>query len=305
MNTTRKFVGFVFTLTLLIQFLAAPAVAQTVDADQPVLEEVIVTARRRTENLQEIPESVSVLTAEMLEAARIDNLRELSGLVPNVSMFSGEQSFRAGVIQLVVRGITTPQNGEAPMSFVVDGVTIPEIDFINQDLIDIESIQVLRGPQGALYGRGALGGAVLINTKQPGTEVTGYIAGAIEEGDDTRLRFGLSGPLVGDTLFFSLSGSSIDRDGLINNTTLDRPVDFKDSTMVRGGLKYLINDDLTIDWNLNYLDSVIGGGIYSIGPLADLNRDFEDSIDQSILGTDTPSFPSSVLVLFPQHTVSS
>ena len=287
MKPTRKFVGSQCTLALLIPFFDTPAVAQAVDADQPTLEEVLVTARRRTEDLQEIPESVSVLTAETLETARIDNLRELSGLVPNFSMFFGEQSFRAGVIQLVVRGITTPQNGEAPMSFVVDGVTIPEIDFINQDLFDIESIQVLRGPQGALYGRGALGGAVLINTKQPGAEVSGYIAGALEEGNDTQLKFGVSGPLVADDLFFSLSGSVGERDGLINNTVHDKPVDFKDSTIVRGGLKYLATDDVTIDWKFNFLESVAGGGIFSIVPIADLNRNFQDSIDQNILGANT------------------
>ena len=255
-----------------------------VSADELLLEEILVTARRRAENLQEIPESVSVLNSEILENARVDNLKDVTGLVPNLSLYHGEQSFRAGVIQLVVRGVTTPQNGEAPMSFVVDGVTIPEIDFINQDLFDIESIQVLRGPQGALYGRGALGGAVLINTKQPTNEFSGFIKGSYEEGDDFRLKAGISGPIIADTLLFKLSGSVADRDGLINNITLDNEVDFKESTILRGGLKYLMSDDVTIDWNFSYLDSDIGGGIFSIGPLAGLNSNFEDSVDQSILG---------------------
>jgi iron complex outermembrane recepter protein len=253
-------------------------------ADVTTLEEIVVTARRRAENLQEIPESVSVLGSEIIENAGINNLRDLTKLVPNLSLFTGEQSFRAGVVQLVVRGVTTPQNGEAPMSFVVDGVTIPEIDFINQDLFDIESIQVLRGPQGALYGRGALGGAVLINTKQPTNEFSGFVKGSYEEGDDFRLKAGVSGPLVADTLFFRLSGSFTDRDGLINNTTLSDDVDFKESTIVRGGLKYLVNSDITIDWNFNYLESEVGGGIFSIEPIADLNRNFEDSIDSNVLG---------------------
>ena len=273
-----------YAIALSIAICLLIADAQVVLADESTLEEIVVTARRRAENLQEIPESVSVLSSETIENARVDNLREVTGLVPNLSLFHGEQSFRAGVIQLVVRGVTTPQNGEAPMSFVVDGVTIPEIDFINQDLFDIESIQVLRGPQGALYGRGALGGAVLINTKQPTNEFSGFIKGSYEEGDDFRLKAGISGPIIADTLFFKLSGSFTDRDGLINNTTLDNEVDFKESTILRGGLKYLVNDDVTVDWNFNYLDSDIGGGIFSIEPLADLNRNFEDSVDQSVLG---------------------
>ena len=279
------------TLTL---FLAYPAMGQTPDRDQPavpravaLVEEVIVTARRRTEDLQEVPESVTLLDAETLETARVDTLRELSELVPNFNLFAGEQAFRAGVVQMVVRGITTPQNGEAPMSFVVDGVTMPEIDFINQDLFDVESVQVLRGPQGALYGRGALGGAVLIDTKQPSDELRGFVAGAYEEGDDRQLRLGISGPIASDKLLFRLSASLTDREGLINNTSIGEPVDFKDAKILRAGLRYLPSEDVTMDWNINFLNSEIGGGIYSFVALADLNRNFENSISQNILGVDT------------------
>ena len=175
MNEKRMFSFGQFTISISVAICLLIVDVTFVSADELLLEEILVTARRRAENLQEIPESVSVLNSEILENARVDNLKDVTGLVPNLSLYHGEQSFRAGVIQLVVRGVTTPQNGEAPMSFVVDGVTIPEIDFINQDLFDIESIQVLRGPQGALYGRGALGGAVLINTKQPTNEFSGFL----------------------------------------------------------------------------------------------------------------------------------
>ena len=284
MKRKRSFLFSQYAMSLSIAICLLMMDVQFILADEAVLEEVVVTARRRVENLQEIPESMSVLSSEILENAGVDNLRDVTELVPNLSLFHGEQSFRAGVVQLVVRGVTTPQNGEAPMSFVVDGVTIPEIDFINQDLFDIESIQVLRGPQGALYGRGALGGAVLINTKQPTNEFSGFIKGSYEEGDDFRLKAGISGPVMADTLFFRLSGSLTDRDGLIDNITVDDEVDFKESTILRGGLKYLVNDDVTVDWNFNYLDSDIGGGIFSIGPIADLNSNFEDSIEQNVLG---------------------
>lgn len=285
------------TISLFMIICLLMADVEFVSADDLLLEEIVVTARRRVENLQEIPESVSVLNSDVLENARVNNLRDVAALVPNLSLFHGEQSFRAGVVQLVVRGVTTPQNGEAPMSFVVDGVTIPEIDFINQDLFDIESIQVLRGPQGALYGRGALGGAVLINTKQPTNQFSGFIKGSYEEGDDFRLKAGISGPMITDKLFFRLSGSFTDRDGLINNVTLDDKVDFKESTILRGGLKYLMNENVAVNWNFNYLDSDLGGGIYSIVPLPDLNRNFEDSIDQNVLGeNDRDIFETSIKI---------
>ncbi len=256
-----------------------------VSAQTLSLEEIVVTARRRVENLQEIPEAVTVLNAEQLENAGIDSIRELVTLVPNVSMFTGELGFRAGVLQLVVRGITTPQNGEPPLSFVVDGVTVPEIDFINQDLFDIESVQVLRGPQGALYGRGALGGAVLITTKQPTNEVAGFIKAGAEQGGDYRFTGGISGPIIQDKLFFKLNGLYHDRDGLINNRTLHRDVDFKETAMLKGGLKFLLSDTLQLDWNFNYMDSELGGGAYGVVPFSSLNSDFEDQVSANVLGT--------------------
>ena len=257
-----------------------------VSADEFLLEEVVVTARRRAENLQEIPESVTVLNSEQIEIAGINNLRDLTALVPNVSMFTGELGFRAGVVQLVVRGITTPQNGEPPLSFVVDGVTVPEIDFINQDLFDVESVQILRGPQGALYGRGALGGAVLITTKQPTNEVDGFIQAGTEQGGDYRISGGVSGPVVEDKLFFRLSGLYHDRDGLINNRTLHRDVDFKETKMLKGGLKFLPSEMLQLDWNFNYMDSELGGGAYGLVDKSDLNSNFEDQVSANILGFD-------------------
>ena len=273
-----------YAMALSIALCLLMADAQVILADELTLEEIVVTARRRVENLQEIPEAVTVLNSEQLETAGITNLRELTGLVPNVSMFTGELGFRAGVVQLVVRGITTPQNGEPPLSFVVDGVTVPEIDFINQDLFDIESVQVLRGPQGALYGRGALGGAVLITTKQPTNDISGFIKAGYEQGADYRVGGSVSGPIIQDKLFFRLSGSYHDRDGLINNRTLHDDVDFKESKRLKGSLKFLVSDEIQLDWNFNYLDSELGGGAYGVVPNASLNSNFEDQVSANILG---------------------
>lgn len=266
-------------------------------AETAVLEEILVTARRRSENLQEIPESVTALNAELIENIGATNLKDISKVVPNLNLLAGGESFRTGVPQIVIRGITTPQNGEAPISFVIDGVTAPEIDFINQDLFDIESVQVLRGPQGALYGRGALGGAILVTTKRPTEEFSGFVKAGYEKGDDYRLQAGISGALVEDKVYFKLSGSYTDREGLIDNPTINEPVDFKDSTIVRGGLIFDVSDDLEIAWNFNYLDSEVGGGVFGLVPIEDFNRDFHNSVDQNILGVNTRDiFETSVKI---------
>ena len=264
--------------------LSTPSHSVLAQQDRLEIEEVVVTARRRAEDLQAVPESVTVIQSKLIEDATVRNLRELSGLVPSMNVYWGEQSFRAGVIQLVVRGIGTPQTGEAPVSFVVDGVTAPENDFINQELFDIESVQVMRGPQGALYGRGALGGAILITTKQPAGEFSGFAKAGFEEGDEYRIQAGISGPVSNDNLFFKLSGSFTDREGLIENVTLNEPLDFKESKILRGGMKYVASDTLQIDWNFNYLDSELGGGIFGILPIEQFNTNFGKYLDSNVLG---------------------
>ena len=284
MKTLKQLKLGALALLALPPLVGYPTTPVHAQESELVLEEIVVLARRRSENLQEIPESVTVVNAQTIQNAGIRNLRELSALVPNLNMFSGEQSFRAGVINLVIRGIGTPQTGEAPVSFVVDGVTAPEVDFINQELFNIENVQVLRGPQGALYGRGALGGAILVTTKQPTNEFSGFLNAGIEEGDEYRLQGGISGPISEDKVFFHLSGSYVDRDGQINNSTLNRAVDFKESTLIRGGLKFIASDKVTVDWKFSNLTSDLGGGIFEITANDQFNSNVGDLIDQNVLG---------------------
>src|SRR5690606_22608871 len=139
-------------------------------AESPVLEEILVTARKREEQLQDVPESITVLTESLLFDNNVDSIKKLAELTPNLTV---NQGFREGLIRLTMRGLGTPQFSESPVSFVVDGATVPSTEFINQGIFDIDNVQVLRGPQGALYGRGALAGAILITTKQPTNELTG------------------------------------------------------------------------------------------------------------------------------------
>ncbi|WP_426357353.1 TonB-dependent receptor plug domain-containing protein [Pseudocolwellia sp. HL-MZ19] len=114
------------------------------------IEKIVVTARGRTETLQQIPDSVTVFNAEDIKAARITSIKDFSALTPNLNV---SNNFRSGLNFVTVRGLITPQVGEAPIAYVVDGITVPNLEFINQGLHDIERIEVLRGPQGALYGK--------------------------------------------------------------------------------------------------------------------------------------------------------
>jgi len=151
----------VLGLTLLVSTIPGLAYAQDGYEDQGVLEEVIVTARKRAENLQEVPDAITVFGQDQIESAGIMNFRGFADLTPNLAFYEG---FQAGTPRITIRGLITPQVGDAPVAYVVDGITAATLDFISQEIFAIERIEVLKGPQGALYGKGAVGGAINITT---------------------------------------------------------------------------------------------------------------------------------------------
>ena len=186
------------------------------------LEEIVVMSRKRSENLQEIPDSVTVFNAAAIERAGISTISDFAALTPNLSAYG---NFRPNLTNITIRGLTSTQLGEPPIAFVVDGITVPNLEFMNQGLVDIEQIEVIRGPQGALYGKNAIGGAVNITTKAPAEETEFVVRGAYGEGGDTRLNAAVSGPF-GDAAVFRLAAFYRDFDGLIDDTFNGQESDF-------------------------------------------------------------------------------
>ena len=143
------------------------------------LEEVVVTARKRTELEQEVPIATSVFSASTIERAGIERPQDFINLTSNVSIVD---TANAGDTQVNIRGITSTRDAEGTFAFVVDGVLITNPNGFNQEFFDIASIEVLKGPQGALYGRNAVAGAILVNTLAPSDEFESSIK--IGGGDD-------------------------------------------------------------------------------------------------------------------------
>ena len=259
-----------------LSLAAEPVLAQ-------VIEEVVVTARKRSESLQEIPESVTVLDADLIEAARINNIKDFSALVPNLHVST---NFRKGLSFVTIRGLITPQVGEAPIAFVVDGVTVPNLEFINQDLDQIERIEVLRGPQGALYGKNAIGGAINIITRQPGDELEGYVDLSYGEGNDLRIAGSIGGPLGADTIRFRLSADYRDFDGLISNDFLNEKADYVDGAYgVRGMLVAEFDEVSSLALHGRYRNTTQGTNYMSFITLDQLN-DFSIGPTQNAVGID-------------------
>ena len=250
---------------------------------QETIEEVVMTARKRSESLQEIPESVTVLDADLIEAARINNIKDFSALVPNLHVST---NFRKGLSFVTIRGLITPQVGEAPIAFVVDGVTVPNLEFINQDLDQIERIEVLRGPQGALYGKNAIGGAINIITRQPGEELEGYVELSWGEGNDQRIAASIGGPLAGNAVRFRLSADYRDFDGLISNDFLDEKVDYVDGAYgVRGVLTAELDEASSLALHGHYRNTTQGTNYMSFITLDQL-EDFSIGPTQNAVGID-------------------
>ena len=155
--------AFPATCAILLATLQLPTPSMANDG--LVIEEIIVSARYRDENLRDVPDSITAFSSADIEAARIERVNRIAALTPNLR-FSDDQE--VGVSTLIVRGVRQNRGtGQPPVSFRIDGVSATNNLLTTQDLFDIESIEVLRGPQGALYGRNAIGGAINIITRRP------------------------------------------------------------------------------------------------------------------------------------------
>jgi iron complex outermembrane receptor protein len=127
-------------------------------------ETIVVTARQRSEELQDVPAQVTAFNAAAIEDRGIERPADFIASVPNVTFVETQN---AGTSFLVIRGISQARNSEPSAAIVVDGVPMTQPAQFNQEMIDIQQIEVLKGPQGALYGRKALGGAILNTTRHP------------------------------------------------------------------------------------------------------------------------------------------
>ncbi len=259
--------------TALATILPAP-IANAADeqaVETMVLEEIVVTSRRRAENLQSVPDSVTAFGSQAIERAGIDDVQDFVDLTPNISM---RETFRAGVTFITIRGITTGQQGWAPVTYVVDGVQAGSLDAINQGaLTDIERIEVLKGPQGALYGAGAIAGAINIVTKKPTNEMEYKAQASYGSGNDMKLSGVVSGPLVEDRVLFRLGAYYRNTDGVIESTDGDG-LDYEEQISLKGRLLFDF-DALTIDVRGAYSDVTAGAAAQEIVASPDLIDNFD------------------------------
>ena len=232
------------------------AAIPTAAVAQQALEEIVVTARKRSESLQDVPIAVSAITSEQIENAGIERPADFINLIPNVTIVD---TANVGDTQVSIRGIVSTRDAESTFAYVVDGVLITNPNGFNEELLDIEQIEVLKGPQGALYGRNAVAGAILVTTKPTSETFEGQVTGGFGNNNSQRLNAVFSGPMS-DNVSGRIAASYKTTDGFYENVFLgtDDSVDFLEDTTVKARLDWQVNDDLALDFRVGR--SMVEGG---------------------------------------------
>lgn len=188
--------------------IAAPAMAQ--------VEEIIVTAQKVEENVQDVPIAITAVSGDRLQQAVVFSLENISTVVPSVTFRKGTTSANSAIVMRGVGTISFSVAAEPSVSTVVDGVVLSRSGQAFMDLVDLERLEVLRGPQGTLFGRNASAGLVNIVSKGGTDTLQAEVNADLFEGDEYRLRAAISGPLA-ENLTARLTGFYGSFDGNITN----------------------------------------------------------------------------------------
>ena len=227
--------------------VAFPALAQqAAPADTGKLETVVITATKRIQPLQATPIAVSVISGASLEEANLNNLEAVIAQVPTVNFRTNASNKDAALFIRGVGTISTSPGVEPTVSTVLDGVVTARPGQATLDLVEIDRIEILRGPQGTLFGKNASAGVINIITRAPGKAFSGYADVSLFQGNEKRLRLGASGELMPGLVRGSISAMAGQYDGNVTNVFDGSKVNGYDRKGVRGRLDITPTKDLKV-----------------------------------------------------------
>ena len=248
--------------TALLAFTLTPTVyaqsGQNELADEALLEEVIVTATRREQAMQEVPMAISAFTGEALEKLQADNLDSIQGAVPNLNLVQG-RGYNSSV-NIYIRGVGQPdalQSFDPAVGVYLDDVYMSRIQGSLFKLYDIERIEVLRGPQGTLYGKNTPGGAIRLITRTPGDEFEaqfGVLGGAF---DRWQVKGYASGPLA-DNFSLGVSVLHDENDGYVTDPLTSKRYNDEDTTVVRMKANWDASENVNVVFSADYSKEDVG-----------------------------------------------
>ena len=228
------------------------------------VEEIIVTATKRAESIQDVPISISAYSGDFLEESDIRTLQDLSLYAPNFTMAYSSQATNA---RIFIRGIGSVGNSgiETSVGVYVDGVYYPRPGSVIGNLLDIEAAEVLRGPQGTLFGRNTAAGALSLRTRDPSDEFEGYVQAGFGDYDAYTLEGVVNAP-ISDTVALRLAGKYAERDGYGFNTLTDEEIGERDDLTLRAKLGIDFTPDVYGTLTLDYNEVNSGGQIIELLP---------------------------------------
>ena len=296
--------------TLALATTALPAAAQDEEGRRggasALLEEITVTARKREESMQDAPLSVSALSSEQLDALHVRDLTSLATGLPNVSL--DDVGTTRGVANFSIRGLgitASIPSIDPTVGVFVDGVYMGLNNGIVFDVFDLESIEVLRGPQGILFGRNVTGGAILLNTKKPGEEFEGKIRAAVDGGGDGGLNgylMGSVGGAISNNFAAKITAYYNDDEGWFKNLATGNDHGAIKQLMVRPVIVWNPTDNVEIVARYEYSDiegdgpssqsHISGSGLPGV-PISHDPETFDFSIDEEGFQTNETHFFSA------------
>ncbi|MFT3905605.1 MAG: TonB-dependent receptor [Steroidobacteraceae bacterium] len=244
-------VGALSVALAVASILSVSARAQEADADDQGLEEVVITAQKRTEKLEDVPVAAAVLSSDALASSNVSDVADVNKLVPSVNL-NGTIN---GRVPMGVRGISSISNEQtvgiaSGVALLLDGVPVPSDSFAANVVEDVQNIEVLKGPQSTLGGRSAAAGVINMVTRGPSDTLQGSLGTTLTNDGEYRVNGFVSGPLT-DSLTGSLALNKSKRDYDVTNIQTSEKTD-QSSESARAKLKWQATDNLSIGLMANY-----------------------------------------------------
>lgn len=251
-----RVVTSLFSSLLLAVLLALPAAAQQTQSEEEeetplrplsTIEEITVTATKREASIQAVPIAISAFTGEDLQARGIEDLEDLQQVAPSLTVYNSNTDSNGGTLR--IRGMGTTGNNpglEAAVGSFVDGVYRSRSGLAYGDLLDVERIEILRGPQGTLFGKNTSAGAVHIITKKPDFDYGATASFSVGNFNLERGMLSVTGPLIDEQLAFRLAGSFNQREGYYDDIGSSDKFNDRDRFNLKGQLLWIPRDDLDV-----------------------------------------------------------
>ncbi len=233
---------------------------------------VTTTARGRTEAVKDVPASIAVISQDNIDALGIQRVEDFINLVPGVTIVDAAE---VGDTQINIRGINGTRDAENSIALVIDGVLMTNPAAVNREYTNLQQIEILKGPQGALYGRNAAAGAIIITTQKPGEEVNVSVKGSVAEDSTYLLTGNVNGP-IGDSIGWSVGADWRTSDGFYNDVFngTDDTIDNYEGWNIDGRMVFDITDNWSLDAKARYgqvdAASITFNSVFHIPSLVDL-----------------------------------